>query len=136
MGAPEVKRGFDVPTAPPVQAVDPGSLIGTWLNYDASSSGIARLEISGDDACELGVRIFGVDSPVPRDWGVLRGEAFAAGVQGGLASGLRAQGDFGFMEVLVVAYLNLRLLVVDTYNIFRDGSGRAPYFMRDHFFQK
>ena len=34
----------------------------------------------------------------------------------------------------LACYLNKRLLVVDAYTRFADGSGRAAYFARDHFY--
>jgi hypothetical protein len=36
--------------------------------------------------------------------------------------------------VMLACYLNKRLLVVDAYTVFQDGSGRSPYFQRDHFY--
>jgi len=40
------------------------------------------------------------------------------------------------METVLAAYLNKRILVVDCYNTFKDGSGRCNYFFRDHFYQE
>jgi hypothetical protein len=42
--------------------------------------------------------------------------------------------DFGAARVTLACYLNKRLLVVDAYTTFHDGSGRSPYFARDHFY--
>jgi hypothetical protein len=47
----------------------------------------------------------------------------------------KARYDFGFMETFLAAYLNKRILVLDSYNTFRDHSRRSNYFERDHFHQ-
>ena len=50
------------------------------------------------------------------------------------AVAFRADYDLGFARVMLACYLNKRLLVVDAYTVFQDGSGRSPYFQRDHFY--
>ncbi len=131
-------------------AIDAAPLLGTWVSFDAATGGIVRVVI-GQSGGRLMVRAFGGGSPAPRDWGEVPGDAFAGGVQepegpqsaeraasgGGAeqapAVGFTAHYDFGFLDTLLAAYLNRRLLVVDSYNVFRDGSGRSSYFSRDHF---
>jgi hypothetical protein len=61
---------------------------------------------------------------------------FADSVSNNLAVGFCAVYNFGFLETMLAGYLNKRLLVVDSYNQFRDGSGRSQYFLRDHFYQE
>lgn len=136
MSTVESTRVFDLPRGAGA-AVSAATLAGSWVNYDKGSRGIARLVITADGAAEgsFALRVYGAGSPQPVDWGERRGEAFAAGVAGGDGVGFSVRYDFGFMETFVAAYLNLRLLVVDTYNTFKDGSGRCRYFMRDHFYQ-
>ena len=41
--------------------------------------------------------------------------------------------DFGFMETLLAAYMKGGILVLDTFNAFKDSSGRASYFTREFF---
>jgi len=67
-----------------------------------------------------------------------RGEiAFAGRTRSG-AWGWRKAVPFRSASVvkamLLAAYLNKRLLVVDAYSTFTDGSGRANYFQRDHLY--
>jgi hypothetical protein len=115
-------------------AIDASPLTGTWLNFHCESRGIIKLELASESQ-RLLVRVYGACQPLPCDWGAVEGGLFAAGVGSKVAVGFKAFYDFEFMEVFVAAYLNRRLLVVDTYNTFKDGSGRSSYFLRDHFHQ-
>jgi hypothetical protein len=121
-------------------AVDPSPLVGTWVSFDAATRGLVRVVVA-DRGGRLAVRAFGAASPAPQDWGEVEGDAFAGGVDcvdgigGGAAVGFTARYRFGFVDALLAAYLNRRLLVVDCYSVFADGSGRSSYFSRDHFYQ-
>lgn len=115
-------------------AVDPAPLVGTWVSFDAATRGIVRVVVASRDG-RLAVRAFGAASPVPHDWGEVVGDAFTGSVDTAAAVGFTARYRFGFVDTLLAAYLNRRLLVVDSYNVFADGSGRSSYFSRDHFHQ-
>jgi hypothetical protein len=130
-------------------AVDPSPLVGTWVSFDAATRGLVRVVVARRGG-RLAVRAFGASSPAPQDWGETTGDAFAGGVDcvggvGGVGGGERVEGPaavgftaryrFGFVDALLAAYLNRRLLVVDCYSVFGDGSGRSSYFSRDHFYQ-
>jgi hypothetical protein len=124
-------------------AVDPSPLVGTWVSFDAATRGLVRVVVAHRGG-RLAVRAFGASSPAPQDWGEVVGDAFAGGVdrvdgvggvEGAAAVGFTARYRFGFVDVLLAAYLNRRLLVVDCYSVFGDGSGRSSYFSRDHFYQ-
>ncbi len=121
-------------------AVDPSPLVGTWVSFDAATRGLVRVVVALRGG-RLAVRAFGASSPAPQDWGETTGDAFAGGVDGAggvggaAAVGFTARYRFGFVDVLLAAYLNRRLLVVDCYSVFADGSGRSSYFSRDHFHQ-
>jgi hypothetical protein len=114
--------------------IDPAPLTGTWINYNNATRGIVRVVIA-DEGGAFTVRAYGACAPDPCDWGEARGEVFAAGVAHDEAVGFKSFYDFGFMETLLAAYLNKRLLVLDSYNVFKDGSGRSRYFFRDHLYQ-
>ena len=115
--------------------IDSSPLVGTWINFDRDTRGIVRIIVTSDDE-RLQLHVFGACSPEPCDWGAVTASAFAESVSAHHAVGFRAFYDFGFLESMLAAYLNKRLLVVDAYNQFRDGSGRSPYFLRDHFYQE
>jgi hypothetical protein len=117
----------------PVRPTDLSPLVGSWANFDESSTGIARLEIA-DRAGELIVRTWGTGTPEPHDWGEVTGDAFTDGVALHAAVAFLADYDLGFARVRLACYLNKRLLVVDAYTVFVDGSGRSPCFRRDHFY--
>ncbi|HVT18096.1 MAG TPA: hypothetical protein VHQ90_18220 [Thermoanaerobaculia bacterium] len=114
--------------------VEPAPLVGTWVSFDGATGGIVRVVVAARGG-GLAVRAFGAGPPAPRDWGEVPGVPFAGGVDGTAAVAFTASYDFGFLGTLLAAYLNRRLLVVDSYNVFRDGSGRSSYFARDHFYQ-
>jgi len=112
-----------------VTPIDPATLLGDWINYDTSSRNIAALTIAQRGEAII-VRITGAPDI---DWGEAALEPFSLTTAGGEAAAFRAAYDFDFARISVLAYLNKRLLVVDAYTIFDDGSGRSNYFARDHF---
>lgn len=118
-----------------VTTLDPAPLLGEWTSTNEATRGIVKLVVASRES-NLTVRVYGAGVPSPRDWGEAEGQAFSLGVSSGEAAAFKAFYDFGFMETFLAAYLNKRILVVDAYNIFKDGSGRAQYFLRDHFYQK
>lgn len=113
--------------------IDLRPLLGGWVNYNESATGINRVYIDDWESTPT-VRVFGASRPAPIDWGEVAGAAFADGVGGREAVGFSAGYDLTFAQVLLAGYLNKRLLVLDAYTVFTDHSGRANYFQRDHFY--
>ncbi|HEY6350683.1 MAG TPA: hypothetical protein VI636_14865 [Candidatus Angelobacter sp.] len=116
---------------PPAIGLSP--LVGSWINFDRNTRGIIRIVLTGDDQ-KLRVHAFGACSPESCDWGTVPAAAFAESASASEAVGFRAFYNFGFLGTMLAAYLNKRLLVIDAYNQFKDGSGRSEYFLRDHFY--
>jgi hypothetical protein len=112
--------------------VDPSPLAGTWFNTDKKTRGIAMLTLS-HDGDDLKVRAFGACDPSPCDWGEVRGVAFSSGVGSAEGMAFTALYDFGFMETFLAVYLKGGILVLDSFNNFKDGSGRSDYFSREFF---
>jgi hypothetical protein len=112
--------------------VDPSSLAGTWLNTDKKTRGIAKLALRQDDG-GLKVRAFGACDPTPCDWGEVQGSAFSSGVGSPEGMAFTALYDFGFMETFLAVYLKGGILVLDSFNSFKDDSGRSDYFSREFF---
>jgi hypothetical protein len=136
MSGIEVTRTRDRPPSDGATRVLPVNLrplLGRWVNYEQTSSGIHHLEIDDWEGTPV-VRAFGAGQPSPIDWGEVAGAAFTDGVAGRDAVAFTATYYLPFATVLLAAYLNKRLLVVDAYSIFTDGSGRANYFQRDHLY--
>lgn len=129
-----ISRRRDLPEAGPrpLGPVDLSPLLGTWVNFDPASRGIARLELADRDG-GLAVRVFGAVSP-EADWGEVPAFPFTDGVGLQAAVAFNAFYGFGSWTVTLACYLNKRLLVVDAYTRFQDGSGRSAYFARDHFY--
>jgi hypothetical protein len=115
-------------------AIDPSPLVGTWYSTNKATRGISQLTLSERDGV-LTLQSFGAWKPSCIDWGPVKSHAFSAGVGTLVSVGFKASYDFGFLQTVVAAYLNKRILVVDTYNTFNDDSGRFNYFLRDHFYQ-
>ena len=130
-------RATDLPrpgSSVPPPWPDPGPLLGTWVNFYEGSGGLVKLDIARRGR-EMTVRAWGADAPEPREWPEIVGLPFAGDVESGAAVGFTALYELGFLETRLAAYLNIRLLVVDTYNRFLDGSARSSYFKRDHYYQ-
>ena len=111
-------------------ALDLSILLGDWRNTNASG-GITRIvcEPAGDGRmtihCYSNIR----------DWGVAVAPVFAFTFDGKQAAAFSAAYDFGFEEVRLQANVKSGVLVVATFNRFRDESGRSNYFDREFFYR-
>jgi hypothetical protein len=113
--------------------IDPRPLLGDWVNYDEQTTGILGVQV----AQRRGVLTIQVDSAREldrRDWGVTVGAAFGSRAMPGEACGFAAHYRLDGATVLLAAYLDRRLLVVDAYSTYTNGSGRANYIQRDHLY--
>lgn len=135
MSSHNYSRGLDQMDADVtgVAATDLSPLVGKWVNTNKNTSGIARIALRAENH-HLKVQAFGAGSSGLHDWGEVAASAFAGNVASNQAVGFKAHYDFGSSDTLLAAYLNKRILVVDSYNDFRDGSSRSRYFFRDHFY--
>jgi hypothetical protein len=115
--------------------VDASPLIGTWLNTDRATRGIIKLVLSNREGFFI-VHGFGACSPSPCDWGEVEGAVYSGGVSSREGMAFTASYDFGFMETILAVYLKSGILVLDSFNTFKDGSGRSNYFSREFFYQQ
>lgn len=120
-------------TAGAQPTIDLGPLLGDWINFNVESTGICRAEIAAGPAGPL-VRLHGVGTQEPHDWGQVLGIAFADDVASRAADAFTADYDLGYATVATVGYFQRRLLTVDASTIYTDGSGRTNYFTRAHFY--
>ena len=108
-------------------------LVGTWINTNPDARGIVKLilEAPGDD---LTVQAYGADEPGPYDWGQIKAATvYPAGIRPHECMGFVATFDFDFMEAQLQGNMNLGLLIVASFNTFKDDSGRSSYFARELF---
>jgi hypothetical protein len=115
------------------RGIELAPLLGHWINYDEHSTGITQLDIGERDGTLL-AHATSRASRGPVGWGEVAAAAFAGGVDGTEAVGFTAEYDFGYQRVLLAAYLNSRLLVLDAYSTFAEPSPRSSYFQRDHLY--
>lgn len=126
-------RAEDRPRGPlPGGAVDPSPMFGTWLNTDRGTAGVVRMVLA-ESRGRFVVTAWGAGSPEPFAWGEAEATAYAAGVGSREGMAWSALYDFGFLETILAAYTKSGILVLDTFNTFKDGSGRSSYFSREFF---
>ena len=115
--------------------VAPAPLLGSWINTNAATPGIAKVVVT-DRAGGVSLRVFSANGPTPRDWGDADVEVlYSAGVHSSPAMAFVARYDFDNLEARLEANLSLGLLVIASFNTFKDGSGRSDYFGREFFYR-
>lgn len=119
-------------SAAPAGGIDVSPLLGTWWATDKATESVVEIELA-ERAGGFVVHAFGACAPAPCDWGERPAVAYAAAVGSRAAMAWSAVYDFGFMETILAAYMKGGILVLDTFNTFKDGSGRANYFTREFF---
>lgn len=110
--------------------LDCSSLLGDWHNTNASG-GITRIVLAPAGDRHILVH---PQSDV-REWGAVRAAVFASTFDGVEATAFNAVFDFGFEEVRLQANVKSGVLVVASFNQFRDASGRSNYFDREFFYR-
>ena len=111
-------------------------LVGTWVNTNPDARGIVKLVLDAQDH-DLTVQAYGADDPTPYDWGQIKVDAvYPAGIRPHECMGFVANYDFDFMEAQLQGNMNLGLLIVASFNAFKDDSGRSDYFAREFFLKQ
>lgn len=114
--------------------IDLAPLLGSWINFDAQSAGIARAEIS-EEGGEVIISPLASAGSDRSSWGAASATIFSSDVALHTAIGLRAAFDLGFQHVLLVGYVNRGLLTLEAATTFVDGSQRSRYFTRQHYYR-
>jgi hypothetical protein len=104
--------------------MDTRPLLGAWTSYDERTIGILAMEI-GERRGVLTVQV--------KNWDVTLGAAFGSRADPTVACGFTAHFRMTDRTVLLAAYLNRRLLVVDAYTRFTN-SEQSNMFHRDHLY--
>ncbi len=113
-------------------SLDLGELSGLWKNTQRATRVIRELTLTKNaDAYELNA--FGAGEP--RDWGKIVAIPHAGAVDSHDPAGFFGVYDFGFMQMFLAGNMNKGLLIIASYNTFRDGSRRSDYFSREFFYR-
>ena len=108
-------------------------MLGSWVNTDDGSQGITNV-ILAERCGQLVVRVFGARDPAPGDWGVMEADnIYGSSINAEQAAAFSASCSFDFAETHLQGNLNQGLLVISSFNRFKDGSNRSNYFSREFF---
>ena len=113
-------------------AIDTSGLIGTWINSNPNTSGIARIVISRSNG-NLSLRAYAVSPEGLIDWGSVDINVFASTPTSEAGAGFTCLYDFGFAEARLQGMIMKGLLVLAQLQKFKDESGRVDYFVREYF---
>jgi len=129
MTKPEYKTPSDMAEGnATAAAVSAAPLVGTWTNTDAETRGLVKIAIAASGT-SISIDAFGACTPTPCNWGTVSGLAYANSVTSTNGVAFSAQYQFGFKNTIVTGHLqDNRLLVVETFDHFTDGSGRSNYY--------
>ena len=106
--------------------------VGTWINSNPDTRGIARLvisEVNGDFFLE--VRAVGPDGLI--EWGKTPIKTLAPNPAARNGAGFTCAYDFGFVTTRLQAMIVKGLIVLGQFHAFKDESGRADFFVREYF---
>ncbi|SRR5579859_1869973 len=117
-------KGIPVPAK--ALAVNATPLLGTWMNCDKQTGGLVKVVITPSGPA-ISVHAFGACVPTACDWGTVPGKVFADSVVSTPAVAFTALYKFNFKETTIVGRLEFGALIVETFDHFTDGSGRADY---------
>ena len=123
--------GAGLSTSPPPVLAD---VVGTWFNTDPTTGEIARLTISEREG-RLLLHVEAAGSPERITWPLIPAIPYVARLDSALVTGFQAHCDLTFMETHLAANIKHGVMVMQSYNRFKDGSGRGAYFTREFFHQ-
>lgn len=112
--------------------IDTSPLVGVWVNSNPNSNGIARMVMSESNG-NLTLQVWGIGSDGLIDWGVAGVSVFTSASSSRVGAGFACRYDFGFVEARLLGMILKGLLVLAELHSFKDGSGRADYFVREYF---
>jgi hypothetical protein len=113
-------------------AIDLSELIGTWVNSNPDTNGVARMTVSQSDG-KLLLRVYAVSPDGLLDWGLADLTLFSASPSSKGAAGFTCLYDFGFVETQLQAMILKGLIVLAQIHRFKDDSRRVDYFVREYF---
>jgi hypothetical protein len=98
--------------------------VATWANEDQETRGMTKLEVK-KDGDEWTIRAWGACEPDDCDWGVTKLNLLGDAVDARDLPYALATWDHDFETTHVVLRIEAATLIVETYGIFKDNSGRS-----------
>lgn len=112
--------------------LDVSALLGSWVNSNPETSGIARLSLR-DEGGRLVVEVEAIGPEGLIGWGAVPAEVFMASPSSRAVAGFACVYDFGFAETRLQVMIMKGLAVLAQFHSFKDDSGRADFFVREYF---
>src|SRR3954447_5358462 len=125
-------RGRGTGSTPPLGLT---GIVGSWFNTNHETREIARLMVGERD----GMLVLTIEGAGPGErisWPETPAVPYAEGPGTAEVAGFEAHCDLGLMETHLAANLKYGVMVIQSYNCFKDGSGRPAYFTREFFHQE
>jgi hypothetical protein len=120
----------------PAVALMTADLEGSWRNTNAASRGIPRIDVARREPVAghepLAVQVWGAGD---HDWGSVSASVFTDAIDSRNAMAFSARFDLGYADVHMQANIKGGVLVVATFNRFKDDSGRSSYFTREFYWR-
>lgn len=120
---------IDPETAGPT---DLSGLIGTWVNSNPDTTGIARMVMS-EAGGNLSLQTFAIGPDGLIDWGSTDVTVVGSSAASRAAAGFTCTYDFGFAETRLHGMFMKGLLVLAQFHSFKDDSNRVGYFGREYY---
>jgi hypothetical protein len=114
--------------------IAPEPLLGTWVNTNTDTRGIARV-VLGRSGARTTLRVLANGSAGRQDWGETDAAFFAADPSSAEAMAFSAFYDFGFMETQLQGHVRQGVLIIAKFDRFKDNSGRSNYFSKEFFYR-
>ena len=112
--------------------VDVSALLGTWVNSNPETNGIARM-VTTEAGGRLMLEVQAIGPEGLISWGTTEAEVFTSSPSSRVAAGFACLYDFGFAETRLQAMILKGLAVLAQFHSFKDDSGRADYFVREYY---
>jgi hypothetical protein len=131
----EISRLEDQPGIRTLEDFSISQFYGDWTTTNSATKGIARIKITPREG-GLVVHAFGASQSGTCDWGETQADVFVEAGDPSRIRAFRAVYDFGFLETHLQAKTEKGVLVIASFNRFKDQSGRSNYFSREFFYCK
>ena len=112
--------------------LDLSALLGTWVNSNPETNGIARLVIA-ESGGNLTLQVYAIGPDGLIDWGTTNVNVFTSSPSSRVGAGFTCLYDFGFAETRLQGMIVKGLTVLAQFHSFKDESRRMDYFVREYF---